>query len=86
VQFNTWNYFGCDINETVVLDTADRLLSTGLAASGYVYVNLDGVPLHALVVISRHSALFDTYNTSHQHTTAPWPSERLFYALSAPVL
>ena len=36
-----FNFFAFDLNETIVLQTADALLSTGLAELGFVYVNLD---------------------------------------------
>lgn len=39
--FNTWNYFGCDINEEVVMTAADRLVSLGLVEAGYTFLNLD---------------------------------------------
>lgn len=39
--WNSWNHFGCKINETLIKKTADLLVSTGLAAKGYVYLNLD---------------------------------------------
>ncbi|KAJ4462381.1 putative Alpha-galactosidase 2 [Paratrimastix pyriformis] len=39
--FNTWNHFGCNINEKLIRDTADTLVATGLADAGYVYLNLD---------------------------------------------
>ncbi|KAL6123480.1 hypothetical protein ACLB2K_076002 [Fragaria x ananassa] len=39
--WNSWNFFACDINETVIKETADALISTGLADLGYVYVNID---------------------------------------------
>jgi len=39
--FNTWNYFGCNINETLMFETVDTLVSSGLAALGYEYLNLD---------------------------------------------
>jgi alpha-galactosidase len=39
--WNSWNKFHCDINETLIKETADLLVSTGLAAKGYKYVNLD---------------------------------------------
>jgi alpha-galactosidase len=39
--WNSWNHFGCNINETLIRKTADLLVSTGLAAKGYKYVNLD---------------------------------------------
>ncbi|GLJ14357.1 hypothetical protein SUGI_0231940 [Cryptomeria japonica] len=39
--WNSWNFFACAINETVIRETADALVSTGLADLGYVYVNID---------------------------------------------
>ncbi|KAK7282428.1 hypothetical protein RIF29_11182 [Crotalaria pallida] len=39
--WNSWNFFACKINETVIKETADALVSTGLADLGYVYVNID---------------------------------------------
>jgi alpha-galactosidase len=39
--WNSWNHFGCNIDEALIKQTADRLVSSGLAARGYVYVNLD---------------------------------------------
>ncbi|KAK4433510.1 Alpha-galactosidase 3 [Sesamum alatum] len=39
--WNSWNFFKCDINETVIKETADALIATGLANLGYNYVNID---------------------------------------------
>ncbi|WP_199853051.1 NPCBM/NEW2 domain-containing protein [Plantactinospora sp. BC1] len=39
--FNNWNAFGCDVSETLIKETADVLVSSGLAAAGYEYVNID---------------------------------------------
>uniref|UniRef100_A0A0E0LPT5 Alpha-galactosidase n=1 Tax=Oryza punctata TaxID=4537 RepID=A0A0E0LPT5_ORYPU len=39
--WNSWNFFACNINEAVIRDTADALVSTGLADLGYNYVNID---------------------------------------------
>ncbi|KAG2687502.1 hypothetical protein I3843_09G054600 [Carya illinoinensis] len=39
--WNSWNHFQCDIDERTVKSTADALVSTGLAALGYKYVNID---------------------------------------------
>ena len=39
--WNSWNRFGCNINETLIRQTADLLVSLGLAAKGYRYLNLD---------------------------------------------
>ncbi|XP_068328745.1 alpha-galactosidase 3-like isoform X2 [Pyrus communis] len=40
-KWNSWNFFACNINETVIKETADAIISTGLADLGYVYVNID---------------------------------------------
>ncbi|XVE49657.1 hypothetical protein DITRI_Ditri01bG0099100 [Diplodiscus trichospermus] len=39
--WNSWNHFLCDINETLIKQTADAMVSSGLAAVGYTYINLD---------------------------------------------
>jgi len=39
--WNSWNHFGCNINETLIKQTADAFVSTGLAGHGYIYLNLD---------------------------------------------
>lgn len=39
--WNSWNSFGVAINETVVRETADALLSTGLKDHGYNYIVID---------------------------------------------
>ncbi|KAI6676725.1 hypothetical protein NL676_037521 [Syzygium grande] len=39
--WNSWNHFQCDINETLIKETADAMVSSGLAALGYEYINLD---------------------------------------------
>lgn len=39
--WNSWNTFGQDINETVVRETADALVATGLKDHGYSYIVID---------------------------------------------
>ncbi|MGJ0119179.1 glycoside hydrolase family 27 protein [Williamsia sp. MIQD14] len=39
--WNSWNTFGCDIDETTIRAQADALISSGLAAAGYRYVVVD---------------------------------------------
>lgn len=39
--WNSWNFFACDIDEKVIKETADAIVSTGLAKLGYNYVNID---------------------------------------------
>jgi hypothetical protein len=37
--WNTWNAFGCNINETNILTAANQIVSLGLQDAGYEYVN-----------------------------------------------
>ncbi|KAL0417371.1 UNVERIFIED_CONTAM: Alpha-galactosidase 2 [Sesamum latifolium] len=39
--WNSWNHFQCNIEEKLIRETADAMVSTGLAALGYEYINLD---------------------------------------------
>ncbi|MFJ6953139.1 glycoside hydrolase family 27 protein [Micromonospora aurantiaca (nom. illeg.)] len=39
--WNTWNTFGCNINETLIRQTADAIVSNGLRDLGYKYVVVD---------------------------------------------
>ena len=39
--WNSWNKFGCNINEKLIRETIDSLISTGLSKAGYKYVNID---------------------------------------------
>eukprot|EP00253_Pinus_taeda_P002110 PITA_02110 len=39
--WNSWNHFGCDIDEKIVRETADALISSGFNKLGYEYVNID---------------------------------------------
>ena len=39
--WNSWNRFGCNIDEALIRQTADLLVSTGLRDAGYVYLNID---------------------------------------------
>ncbi|KAH6809340.1 alpha-galactosidase 2 [Perilla frutescens var. frutescens] len=39
--WNSWNHFQCNIEEKLIRETADAIVSTGLAALGYQYINLD---------------------------------------------
>lgn len=39
--WNSWNHFGCQIDEQIIRDTADAMVSTGLAKLGYIYINID---------------------------------------------
>jgi len=39
---NTWNLWGCRVNATILMNTAQAMHDTGLQAAGYEYVNSDG--------------------------------------------
>jgi alpha-galactosidase len=39
--WNSWNSFNMGINETVIRQTADTMVSLGMLDAGYVYLNLD---------------------------------------------
>ncbi|KAH8827543.1 glycoside hydrolase superfamily [Flagelloscypha sp. PMI_526] len=39
--YNTWNAYHCDINETVILETAELMVSMGFKDLGYEYLNID---------------------------------------------
>ncbi|WP_245173648.1 glycoside hydrolase family 27 protein [Streptomyces aureus] len=39
--WNSWNKFGCNVTEQKVESVADYLVSSGLAAAGYAYVDID---------------------------------------------
>jgi alpha-galactosidase len=39
--WNPWYRFGCAVNEQLITQTADAIVSSGMAAAGYRYVNLD---------------------------------------------
>jgi alpha-galactosidase len=39
--WNDWNTFGCNVSAQLVEQTADTIVSAGLQAAGYQYVNID---------------------------------------------
>jgi alpha-galactosidase len=39
--WNDWNSFGCNVSDTLIRQTADVMVSSGMAAAGYKYVNID---------------------------------------------
>lgn len=39
--WNSWNKFGCDINEELVKETADAMVESGMRDVGYEYINID---------------------------------------------
>jgi alpha-galactosidase len=39
--WNSWNHFAERVDDRVVRDAADAMVSSGMAAAGYVYINID---------------------------------------------
>jgi alpha-galactosidase len=39
--WNSWNNFGCGINEAIIRATADAMATNGMKAAGYQFVNMD---------------------------------------------
>ncbi len=39
--WNDWNSFGCNVSDSLIRQTADAMVSSGMAAAGYKYVNID---------------------------------------------
>jgi alpha-galactosidase len=39
--WNSWNRFGCNINESLIRQTADAIIANNLDDAGYRYVNID---------------------------------------------
>lgn len=39
--WNSWNRFECEINEQVVRDAADAMVSSGMKEAGYEYIVID---------------------------------------------
>jgi alpha-galactosidase len=38
--WNSWNNFRCNINESIIREVADAIVSSGLRDAGYLYVNI----------------------------------------------
>jgi len=39
--WNSWNHFADRVDDRIIRETADALVRSGLAAAGYIYVNID---------------------------------------------
>lgn len=39
--WNDWNTFGCSVSDTLIRQIADAMVSSGMKAAGYQYVNID---------------------------------------------
>ncbi|SFV32433.1 glycoside hydrolase family 27 protein [Thermoflavifilum thermophilum] len=39
--WNSWNHFGCNIDENIIKEMADAMVSSGMKDAGYEYINID---------------------------------------------
>jgi len=39
--WNSWNHFGCDVSETLIMEMADAMVASGMKDAGYEYVVID---------------------------------------------
>src|SRR3954464_1786034 len=39
--WNSWNKFGCNVNEALIRETADAMVASGMKEAGYQYINID---------------------------------------------
>ncbi len=39
--WNSWNTFGCEVNETLIREMADAMVESGMKDAGYEYINID---------------------------------------------
>lgn len=39
--WNSWNRFGCDINERIFYEMADAMVESGMRDAGYQYLIID---------------------------------------------
>lgn len=39
--WNSWNKFACDVDEDLIKETADAMVSSGMKDAGYLYINID---------------------------------------------
>src|SRR6266699_1482305 len=39
--WNSWNKFGCNVSDKLIREMADAMISSGMQAAGYQYVNID---------------------------------------------
>ncbi len=39
--WNSWNHFGCNVNEQIIREMADAMVASGMKQAGYEYINID---------------------------------------------
>lgn len=71
--YNTWYQFRTDISQQAILNQANYLVSTGLAAAGYDYVNLDD----GWMAAKRTDGGALTWNTAKFPDGIPWLATKI---------
>src|SRR2546426_6212373 len=39
--WNSWNKFGCNVSDKLIREMSDAMVTSGMQAAGYQYVNID---------------------------------------------
>ncbi|RYD84331.1 MAG: glycoside hydrolase family 27 protein, partial [Sphingobacteriales bacterium] len=39
--WNSWNKFACNVDEKMIKEVADAMVSSGMKDAGYTYINID---------------------------------------------
>lgn len=84
--WSSWNTFRCDINDTLVREIADAMVSSGLRDAGYKYVNIDdcwmekrspeGAPTPSPPSLRRQSPFLPHSPPFHTPTPHPTPQTK----------
>jgi len=45
--WNSWNFYSCQVNESVIREAADAMVYSGLSQLGYEYINIDDCWAHS---------------------------------------
>ena len=59
--WNSWNKFGCNVSEKLIMDMADKMVETGVKDAGYQYVVIDDCWQPCLLRIPRQPFLLMVY-------------------------
>ena len=83
--YNTWNAFHEEIDEQMVRESAEILISSGLAAAGYTYFNLDGTKRARPNGLMRCASLGFFTHSIYGHWVAPTAKSKITSKKSSPV-
>jgi len=64
--WNSWNHFGCDVSETLIMEMADAMVASGMKDAGYEYVVIDDCWQAGRQAATRTATSFPTRNASLQ--------------------